>query len=138
MAIKPSFLKITVPCPHYLYIISEVNYITHSLTHGAEPFWRSCQLCSYSRTSQHFMKPEGSLPCLQERSTGPCSEPDQSNPYHPILSLSKIHVNIVHSPSSWSSQWSLSFWHSYQYSICIPLLRHSCYMPHPPWLDHSL
>jgi hypothetical protein len=27
--------------------------------HGAEPFLRSRQLCSYSRTSQHFMEPEG-------------------------------------------------------------------------------
>jgi hypothetical protein len=43
----------------------------HSLTHGAEPFLRSCQLCSYSRTSQHFMEPGGSLPCSQEPSTGP-------------------------------------------------------------------
>jgi hypothetical protein len=33
---------------------------THSLTHGAEPLLRSCQLCSYSRTSQHFLEPEGS------------------------------------------------------------------------------
>jgi hypothetical protein len=41
---------------------------------------------------------------------------------------------------SWSSQWSLTFWHSHQYPICIPLLPHSCYMPYPsqpPWLDHS-
>jgi hypothetical protein len=56
-----------------------------SLTHGAEPFLKSRQLCSYSRTFQHFMKPEGSLPCSQESSTGPYPEPDQSNPYHPIL-----------------------------------------------------
>jgi hypothetical protein len=37
------------------------------------------------------------------------------------------------------SQWSLSFWHYYQYPICIPLPPRSCYMPypsHPPWLDH--
>jgi hypothetical protein len=41
---------------------------------------------------------------------------------------------------SWSSQWSLSFWLSHQYPICIPLLSHSCYMPcpsHSPWLYHS-
>jgi hypothetical protein len=36
---------------------------SHSLTHGAEPFLRNCQLYSYSRNSQHFMEPEGSLPC---------------------------------------------------------------------------
>jgi hypothetical protein len=59
--------------------------------HGAEPFLTSRQLCSYSRTSQHFMKPEGSLPCLQEPSTGPYPQPDQSSTYHPILS--KIHFN---------------------------------------------
>jgi hypothetical protein len=35
------------------------------------------------------MEPEGSLPCSQE----PLPEPDQSSPYHPILS--KIPFNIV-------------------------------------------
>jgi hypothetical protein len=33
------------------------------------------------------MEPEGSLPSLQEPSTGPYPEPDRSNPYHLILSL---------------------------------------------------
>jgi hypothetical protein len=49
----------------------------------------------------------------------------QSIPSH----LSKIHFNIVHPPTSWSSQWSLSFWLSHHYPLCIPLLPHSCYMP---------
>jgi hypothetical protein len=41
------------------------------LAYGAQPFLRSRQLCSHSRTSQHFMEPEGSLPCPQQPSTGP-------------------------------------------------------------------
>jgi hypothetical protein len=57
-----------------------------SLTHGAEPFLTSYQLCNYSNTSQNFMEHEGSLLCSQEPSTGP-PEPDQCNPYHLILSL---------------------------------------------------
>jgi hypothetical protein len=60
---------------------------TMSLTHGAEPFLRSRQLCSYSRISQRFMEPEDSLPCSQEPYTGSYLKPDQSNPYHPIISL---------------------------------------------------
>jgi hypothetical protein len=71
----------------------------NSLPHGAEPFLTSRQLCGYSRTSQHFMEPEGSLPCSQEPFTGPYPESDQSNLYHPI-SLRSI---IIHPPTSWSS-----------------------------------
>jgi hypothetical protein len=57
-----------------------------SLTHGAEPFIRSRQLCSYSRTSRHFMEPEVSISCSQEPSTDPHPEPDQSNPIQSIPS----------------------------------------------------
>jgi hypothetical protein len=35
----------------------------------------------------HFMEPDGSLPYSQGPSTGPYPEPDQSSPYHPILSI---------------------------------------------------
>jgi hypothetical protein len=69
----------------YTYLFTYLlNYL---LTHGAEPFLRRSQICSYSTISQHFMEPEGSLPCSQKPSTGPYPEPDQSNPYHPILSI---------------------------------------------------
>jgi hypothetical protein len=116
-------------------------YHCNLLTHGAEPFLRSRQSCSHSRTSQHLIEPEGSIPCSHEPSTGPYPEPYQSNPHYNIPScLSKIHVSIVHPPTSWSSQWSLYFWLSHQYPICIHREPHSCYMPrqsHPPWLDHS-
>jgi hypothetical protein len=80
----------------------EQHSLTHSLTHGAEPFLRSYQLCSYSRTSQHFMESDGPLACSQELSAGPYPKPDQSNPSHP----SNIHFNIVHPPTSSSSKWS--------------------------------
>jgi hypothetical protein len=44
----------------------------------------------------------------------------QFNPVPTIPSyISKIHFNIVHPPTSWSSQWSLSFWLSHQYPICM-------------------
>jgi hypothetical protein len=83
------------------------------LTYAAEPFLRSRQLCNHSRTSQHVMEPENSLPYWQEPFTAPYPEPDQSNQYHSILS--KIHFNDVHPCTSWSSQWSLSFWLSHKY-----------------------
>jgi hypothetical protein len=40
------------------------------------------------------MDPEGSLPCSQEPSTGSYLEPHQSNPYHPIFSLSPFIINF--------------------------------------------
>jgi hypothetical protein len=55
--------------------------MTGNKRHGTETL-RSHQLCSYSRTSKHFMEPEGSLLCLQEPSACPYLEPDWSSPYH--------------------------------------------------------
>jgi hypothetical protein len=60
------------PClrPHdHCYRLNEDPHsvnpaISYLRTHGAEPFLRSRQFCSYSRISQHFMEPEDSLPCL--------------------------------------------------------------------------
>jgi hypothetical protein len=79
---------------------------------------RSSQLFNYSRTSQYFTETDVSLPCSQEPATGPNPKPINQVHTTPIC-LSKINFNIIHPPTSWSSYWSLFFWLSHQYPICI-------------------
>jgi hypothetical protein len=62
--------------------------------YGAEPFLASHQLCSHSRTSQHLMEPEGSVPCSQEPFTSPYPQPYQSNP-QPSHSISPRSILIL-------------------------------------------
>jgi hypothetical protein len=63
---------------------------------------RSRQLRSYSRISRHFMEPEDSLLGSQYPSTVPILS--QINPVHTFPSyLSKIHFNIIHPSTFWSS-----------------------------------
>jgi hypothetical protein len=108
------------------YLHNFKNYLKsfYLLTYEAESFLRSCQMCSPSRTPQHIMEPEGSIPCSQEPSTGPIL-----SHIHPLRSIpsyvSRIHFNIVHPPTSWSSQWSLSFRLSHQYpkALVMPLVN---------------
>jgi hypothetical protein len=44
----------SVQISKYISEPSSIAYIARSLTHGAEPFLRSRELCRYSRTSQLY------------------------------------------------------------------------------------
>jgi hypothetical protein len=66
------------------------NYVT---PWSCESFLGSRQSLSYSRISQHFMEPKGSLPCSQEPSNGPYLS--QINPVCTTSSsFFKIYLNI--------------------------------------------
>jgi hypothetical protein len=66
------------------YVIHWVGNLNQ--LHGAEPFLRNRQLCSYSRTSQQFMEPEGSIQCSQESFIFPYPELERSNREQPTRS----------------------------------------------------
>jgi hypothetical protein len=45
-----------------------------------------------------FMKPEVSIPCSQEPSTGPYCEPHQSTPFHYLSNIPECHKSVVNKP----------------------------------------
>jgi hypothetical protein len=99
---------------------------------------RSLQSCSYSKTSQHFMEPECSLPCSQEPSAGPCSESSIQSIQHNPISLRSILILSTQLPIVLPNG---SFLFAFQPILYLHSSSpHSCYVPcpsHPPGLDHS-
>jgi hypothetical protein len=105
------------------------NHLTHSLM-GLSPSWEAANCAATQelpsilwnqKVHYHVHKTPTLIPILS-----------QINLIHNIPSyLSGIQFNIIHPPTSWSYQWSLSFWFSQQWPICIPLLPISCYKPCP-------
>jgi len=55
------------------------------------------------------METEGSLPCSQNPSTGPYSEPDASSPHVLTNYFPKIHSNIIFTSTTRPSKWYLPF-----------------------------
>jgi hypothetical protein len=113
---------VTVICS---YTVRSLRDISKSRCHWICSLWtwRNRQSLSYSRISQTFMQPEGSILYSQKLSTGPHPEPDQSSPYHTVLS--KFHFNIIHSPTSFLLRF-------HQYPICIRFspVRATCSFHH--------
>jgi hypothetical protein len=103
-------------------IFWDVTYITHSLTELSP----SREAAKCAAKTEEFPSILWNPKVHYRINKNPPLFPilNQIDLIHTIPSyLSKIHFNTVHPPTSWSSQWSLSFWISHQYPICIPLLR---------------
>jgi hypothetical protein len=118
------------PCTAVIRCKSSLpKFIHHSLME-LSPSWETANYAPTQELPSVLWNPK--VHCRVHKSPPMVPILSQIDPIHTIPPyLSKIHFNIVHPPMSWSSQWSLSFWISLQYPICIPLLPHSCYMACP-------
>jgi hypothetical protein len=132
------------PCLSVItYIIEKIHFITYLLTLLTElsPSWGATNRAGPQGLPSILWNPE--VQYHIHKSPPLVLILSHINPIHSIsYYLPKIHFNFVHPPTSWSSQWSLSFWLSHQYPIRIPLLPHSCCMSptrsHPTYVRYIL
>jgi hypothetical protein len=86
---------------------------------------------------QHFMEPEGSIPCSQEPSTGPYSEPYQTNSHHPIflrsISILSTHLHLGLPSGLFPSGFPTNI----LYAVVFSLIRATC-QTHLILLDLSI
>jgi len=92
----------------------------------AESALRNYEVIRYSNASQHFSKPEGSLPCSQQAATYPCLESEKSLPHPPILI--KMHSNITLIQKFRSSKATPPFRFSHYKPARLSALPHTCHM----------
>jgi len=89
------------------YTAFHILFWYRSLTHPLIPWYRallvSLTVLGLSRYSSHFMEPEASLSCSQERATGRCLESDE------FISHCQIYFNTVLLCTRRSPKFSLPF-----------------------------
>jgi hypothetical protein len=110
--------------PNYVCMTS---YFSTGIINSMEvsPSWEAASRSAIQEFPNILRNPKVSLPFSQETSTGLYPESDDFSQYHPILSLSKIHFNIIHPPTSWSSSglspsgFPTKFLHAFLFSPCV-------------------
>jgi len=97
------------------------NYLTNSTEQS--PSWEADSLSASEEILPLLWNPECSLPCSQEPTTGPYSDPDASTPLSPPY-FSKIPSNIILPSMLRSSE--LSFPSGFRIKILYEFLISSC------------
>jgi hypothetical protein len=121
------------PFPSGVILTYLLTYLlTYSLTHSMvqDIIWKADCHAARQKISRFFTEPEGSSPCSHVPATGPYPEPAESSSPHRFLS--KVHFNVILTPTPRSSQWSLAFGPPNQTPVNTSPLTHACHMSSPP------